>query len=167
EEEHDNLRSALESSLVMAGCTAGLRFCGALQGFWWTRGHFSEGRQWCDRLLGKAGAEDAMPERAKALNTAGGLAYYQGDFPGALALYEESLAISRELGDRRLTAYALNNLGNVVYDQGDLAAARARHEESLAIRRELGDRRGMATTLNNLGNVAYTQGDFLSARELL
>ena len=86
EEEHENLRAGLDWSLAEAGSGGGLRLCGALQRFWITRGHLSEGREWCARVLGKAGGEERTPERAKALNAAGALAYYQGDYPAARAL---------------------------------------------------------------------------------
>ena len=56
---------------------------------------------------------------------------YQGDYPAARARHEESLAIWRQLGDRRGIAASLGNLGTVACDQGDLASARALHEESL------------------------------------
>ena len=52
EEEHENLRAALDWSLVEAGSGRGLRFCGALQRFWWMRGHLSEGRESCRKVLG-------------------------------------------------------------------------------------------------------------------
>ncbi len=111
EEEHDNLRAGLEWSLVEAGSKGGLRLCAALQRFWGTRGHFTEGRRWCTRVLGKAGAEERTRERAKVLNGAGILAHFQGDYPAARAMSEESLAIGRELGDRTGIASSLSNLG--------------------------------------------------------
>ena len=166
EEEHENLRASLDWSLGEAESGAGLRLCGALQQFWWTRGHLSEGREWCVRLLGKAGGEERTQERAKVLNAAGGLAYHQGDYAAARARHEESLAIVRELGDRSGIARSLNNLGNVLHDEGNHASARARYEESLAIRRQLGDRRGMASSLNNLAQIAFYQGDYPAARAL-
>ena len=166
EEEHDNLRAGLAWSLVDAGSTAGLRLCGALQRFWWTRGHLTEGRQWCMCVLGKAEAVDRTGERAYALNAAGTLALYQGDYSAAKALHEEGLAIRRELGDRSGIAGALGNLGNVAVNQGDYPTAKALHEESLAIRRELGDRFGIAVRLNNLGNVALAQCDYTAAKAL-
>jgi predicted ATPase/class 3 adenylate cyclase len=165
-DEHDNLRSALEWSLVATGSDTGLRLCGALQRFWWARGYLSEGREWCVRILGKAGAETRTRERAKALNTAGVLAYHQSDYIAARALNEESLRIQRELDDRRGMANSLNNLGNVAWDRGDHAAARALHQESLMIMRELGDRWGTARSLNNLGNVTWDEGDYAGARAL-
>jgi predicted ATPase/class 3 adenylate cyclase/Tfp pilus assembly protein PilF len=164
EEEHENLRAGLEWSLVEAGSSGGLRLCGALQWFWTTRGHLSEGRMWCVRILGKAGAQERTLECAKALNAAGVLAYLQGDYRAAREVLEKSLAIMRELGDRSGIALSLNSLGNVACEQGDFGLGRALHEETLAIRRELGDRWGVAVSLNNLGNLACDQGDFASAR---
>jgi len=39
------------------------------------------------------------PGRAKALNGAGGLAYWQNDFPTAGVFYTEQLATNQALGD--------------------------------------------------------------------
>src|SRR5208282_4362048 len=100
----------LEWSLDETGSRGGLRLCGALHRFWPTRGYFSEGRAWCARILGKAGDEEATLERAKVLNAAGILAWFQGDNPGARALHEESLAIRRALRDRSSIAISLNSL---------------------------------------------------------
>jgi len=166
DEEHDNLRSALDWSLVAAGSEGGLRLCGALQRFWSMRGYLSEGREWCVRVLGKAGGEERTRGRAKALNVAGVLARQQSDYPAARAWLEESLAIQRQLGDRWGMATSLNNLGTVAWDQGDFPSTRAWLEESLAIMRELGDRWGIARSMTNLGNVAWEQGDYPSARAL-
>jgi predicted ATPase/DNA-binding winged helix-turn-helix (wHTH) protein len=166
EQEHENLRAGLEWSLVEAGSKGGLRLCGALGRFWWTRGHCTEGRQWCTRFLCKAGAEERTRERANVLNAAGVLCYFQGDYPAARAFHEESLAIRRGLGDRPGVAVSLGNLANVALHQGDYPAARALLEESLAIHRELGDRFGIAVSLSNLGNVGVNQGDYPAARAL-
>jgi predicted ATPase/class 3 adenylate cyclase len=164
EAEHDNLRAALEWSLVATGTVGGLRLCSALQVFWVTRGHLSEGRGWCARVLGKGGAKAQTQERAKALTSAGALAYFQSDFPAARELAQECLAIWRELGDRKGIAVSLSRLGVLALEQGDFASAQALNEESLAIKQELGDRSGIAASLNNLGNLAFERGDFASAQ---
>jgi len=125
EDEHENLRAGLEWSLVEAGSKGGLRLCGALQRFWWTHGHLAEGRQWCTRVLCKAGAEERTRERANVLNAAGVLAYHQGDYPAARALLGESLAIRRELGDQFGIPASLEGLAAVVASQRDsMRAAR-------------------------------------------
>ena len=166
EEEHDNLRTALEWSLAEARSGRELRFCWALRHFWRMHAHLSEGDQWCTKALRKAGSEARTAERANALAAAGVVAFWLSDYPAARARHEESLAIRRELGDRLGISAALSDLGNVALRQGDLASARALYEESLAIKRQLGDWSGMAKTLNNLGNVAREQGDLASARAL-
>ena len=166
EAEHENLRASLEWSLADAGLNAGLRLCGALQYFWIMRGHFTEGRRWCDRILANTVAGARTPERANALNAAGLLAYRQDDYAAARVLLEESLAIRRQLGDLKGIGVAAGNLGMVVLDQGDFASARTLHQESLAIARELGNRNGVLASLANLGNANYEQGDFAGAQAL-
>jgi hypothetical protein len=99
--------------------------------FWQTRGHVSEGRQRFAAALSRPGAAAPAPEqpptkaRADALNGAGNLAAFQGDFASARSLFEESLAIHSELGDKRGSALSLMNLGIVASDQGDYSWARS------------------------------------------
>jgi predicted ATPase/DNA-binding winged helix-turn-helix (wHTH) protein len=166
ETEHENLRAGLEWSLVTAKPEAGLRLCGALQRFWIARGHFSEGRMWCERILGKARDGESTRERADALNAAGVLARLQGEYPASRTSHEESLAIWRQLGERKGMATTLNNLGAVAWAQGDYASAKALNEECLAIMRELADRNGIARSLCNLGTFAHDQQDDATARVL-
>jgi tetratricopeptide (TPR) repeat protein len=84
------------------------------------------------------------------LNNLGNAALDQDDFLAARGLFEESLAIGRQLGDRYGIAYALDSLANVAFEEGKYPAARALAEESLVIRKELGDKGGMADTLEGL-----------------
>ncbi len=166
EEEHENLRAALDWSLMEAESSGSLRLCGALARFWNTRGHFSEGRAWCARILGNAGANVRTKERAKALNAAGALAHLQGDYPAARERYEERLAIARELGSKTTIASSLINLGSAVKAQGDAPIARAMYEEALAIAREQGHQELIAGALNNLGSLVRELGDLSGARTL-
>jgi predicted ATPase/DNA-binding winged helix-turn-helix (wHTH) protein/Tfp pilus assembly protein PilF len=164
EVEHGNLRAAIHWSLAEAGSGGALRLCGALQQFWWMRGYLMEGREWCTRALDRPDVERRTPERAKALNGAGTLAYMQSDYSAARDYYEESLALRRYLDDRSGMAAALNNLGLVACEQGDLATAKSLIEQSLPMVRELGDRSRIAAALSNLGMVALTQRDFILAQ---
>ena len=165
ETEHDNLRAALAWSLPPSG-EAGLRFTGALQLFWSTRGHLAEGRAWCKTALEAKGAQERTAARAKALNGAGMLATIQGDYPAARAYHEESLAIKREIGDRQGIAGSLNNLGIIAEHLGDYASARSYFEEALVINQEMGNRIWEAINLGNLGSVVLGQGDYEAAKAL-
>src|SRR5262249_23003272 len=143
------------ASFMLHPSRAALRLCGVLSRFWVARGHLAEGRERLAQAL--AGAPEATEGRAKALVTAGSLAYRQADRTTAGSLHEESLAIRRHLGDRRGIAESLLNLGLVAHQQGDHAAARSLYGESLAIGRELGNRWGVAASLSCLGRLADQQ----------
>lgn len=178
EQDHDNLRTALEWSLtdhdLAANVTqpelfcqattaeAGLRLAGALWRFWFVHGYLNEGRMWLERVL--AGSHlPAGPARSKALNGAGVLAHMQGDYKRAAALHQESLAICQQQGTHQGVAYALHYLGVALQAQGDYAQAAADYADSLAIFRALPDQRGIAITLRDLGEVAANQGNFVQA----
>src|SRR5579884_1029708 len=154
ENEHDNLRAALDYCQQQAeGTEAGLRLAGALQEFWWTHGHLSEGRERLAQVLERTTGSEPSKAWACALYAAGVLARMQGDYTTARLFLEQSLALQRELDNKLDIACSLSELGTVAKVQGDYAAARALQEESLALRRELGDKVGIAVSLGNLGNV--------------
>lgn len=55
----------------------------------------------------------------------------------AIAAYQQSLQIAREIRDRRSEGNTLNNLGAIYYRQGNYAKAIEVMEQDLAIAREL------------------------------
>jgi predicted ATPase/class 3 adenylate cyclase len=163
--EHDNVRAALRWSETSSESDLGWRIGGAMWRYWSVRGLFSEGRARLAALLSRTHERSAA--QAKALHGAGVLATQTGDYAGARAAYEESLAIRREIGDRAGAANTLSNLGIVARWLDDLSSARELYEESLAIRRELDDKWGIATSLNLLGLLTHYQSDYPTARRLL
>jgi predicted ATPase/DNA-binding SARP family transcriptional activator/Tfp pilus assembly protein PilF len=168
QEVPDGQRDADSQELPTAYCLLpselGLRLCGALQRFWWTRGHLKEGWAWSTAMLEAEGARGRTMAQAKVRIGAGRMAGPLGDYASARAYHEQSLSIYREIGDRSGIANALGNLGDVVYSQGDYVSARTYYEEGLSIYQEIGDRSGIAAALNALGLVAGSQGDYASAR---
>ena len=83
-----------------------------------------------------------------SLDRLGDLKLRAGDAAGALAAYEESLAIFRKLAEadkgntewQRDISVSLNKLGDLKLRAGDAAGAVAAYEESLAIARKLAER---------------------------
>lgn len=166
EAEHDNLRAALAWSSGEGGDgEVGLRLASKLHFFWLVRGYLNEGRNWLAGLLAGAAGDPAI--RARALGGEGALARLQGDYAAARSLYEQSLAIHRDLGDLRGIADSLSNLGLVGFHRGEYTSALSSLEEAVAIQRELGDRHAMAFSLNVMGMVTMAQADYPRARRLL
>jgi tetratricopeptide (TPR) repeat protein len=166
EDEHGNLRAALNRSLTRGEAEVALRLGGALWRFWYVRGHTNEARRSLDEVL-SLGARGAASLRAKALNGAGQLAWSQGDHERAKALLEESLALARRAQDRREIADALNGLGMVIRRRGHYEAARNMHEEALALSKELDDPYSIAHSIDLSGRAAAFQGDYAAARPRL
>jgi predicted ATPase/transcriptional regulator with XRE-family HTH domain len=154
DQELDNLRAALAwSQTSAAGVETGLRLAGVLGRFWQMRGHQSEGRAWLLSILAHPIAKPTAA-RAKALNWAGFLVDSKSQ---QKALFEESLAIGRPLGDPTSVADALRGLGNIT--EAAPERTRALLEESLALCQGLGDTWRSAMALYELGRLAL-QGDF-------
>jgi tetratricopeptide (TPR) repeat protein len=84
----------------------------------------------------------------------------------ARTLHEESLTISREIGDRSGIAGSLGCLGIVAHYEGDYPAARTLHENSLAISEAICDRRSIAGSLIDLGAVTESEGNNIDAIDL-
>ena len=162
EQEHDNLREVLGWARNAGDVCTGLRLVGALSWFWWMHGYLDEGRRWAEEFL-PAPLDGDRPRsrlaRAGALYGAGELAFGQGDLARAAELFEEALALYRELGDDSGVAGVLVELGQVVRAQGDHDRAAALSEESLELNRGLGDPRISAIALGTLGRVESHRGN--------
>jgi tetratricopeptide (TPR) repeat protein len=165
EEEHDNLRAALDWSLLRQPGEIPLRFASALGAFWQHHGYYDEGVRLLEACLAAGrGAREAL--RADALNHIGAILTRQSEFERARPHLESGLAIGRTLGDRAKIARALKSLGLLAQYQGDYATARTYGAEALTIYQALGDRNGIGSSLNNLGIIAFREADYAQARDL-
>ena len=84
----------------------------------------------------------------------------------AIALYDESFAISTKIGDRTGIAKILHNKANILKDNNRLNEAELMYSESLEILRSLGDKRRIAFPLSTIGNIKVTEGKIEEAKEL-
>jgi predicted ATPase len=174
EAEHDNLRAALAWSLESQATDAddaervgiGLRLVEALAAFWHQHGHSTEGRRWLQRAIELVSDDHGAPLAAVA-HGLGILLTQQSEFAAAIALFERSLAIWRDSGDRDQEAKELNSLGITHGYLGDLGTARSLLEESAALSREIGSDRRLAAALTNLGLVETMAGDLGRATQVL
>ena len=152
QQEHDNLRVALDRAQSTGETQLALRLSGMLARFWMSTGQSTEGR----RRLESAIAADERPTaaRAKALTGASMLAE---DHETAKARAEEALALLGDLNDAWGTATALLALGSA-YSATDMNKARELYEESARGFLAIGDEhcalivnRGLAWAYISLG----------------
>ena len=109
--ENGNLRAALTWSIEHDAAETGLRLGAALWRFWQMRGLLVEGAGWLERILAMPDVEAYPAAHAKALEAAGGVAYWRAEMPLAMEYYEACLALCRRIGDKRAIANALYNWG--------------------------------------------------------
>jgi DNA-binding CsgD family transcriptional regulator/tetratricopeptide (TPR) repeat protein len=138
--------------------------CGALRLFWVGRSHYSEGRRWYEEGL-KRGDSASQSVRANALVGAGFFMASLGDLELAIEPLEESLALYRQVGDRR-GATCLRLLGTIMFELGNWERAEALLEEGLALARESGSIRDTCNALSTLAYMAACRGDVKRAQAL-
>jgi predicted ATPase/DNA-binding CsgD family transcriptional regulator len=168
--EHDNLRVALEWSLIAANrAEIGLRLAVIMAEFWKMHGYHGEGRARLTAALAHRDVQQPTLTRAQAFHRASTFAFYQSDYSAARVLAEENLVISRKLGSagRLEVANALEMLAEVATEIGDYSTATKFYEEALPLYREVGDLVGIGDTLKMLGWGAMRIGDYEQAESRL
>jgi len=145
ERDHDNFRAALDWCVAKGDSERAMRLATSFWRFWQMRGHLHEGRAHLTAILAEPASKDHRDTRVRALEAAGGIAYWQGDMRAAQAFYNECLELTRAGGEKRTLANAIYNASfPMLVDRTDPAAARRLLEEALAFYRELGDDSGIS-----------------------
>jgi len=167
EEEHDNLRAALEWSMCescgQGQILAGMHIAADIFIFWLVRGYWSEGLDWMRRLLelpAAAGIED--PVKTRLTYSIGFLVKEIGDLHSAKKYFLEALEASGENGSAR--AYALLGLGEVSMIEKFDDTAAGYIDQSLAIFRALNDPVGLALALSRKANLAADKQGYEQAK---
>lgn len=161
-----NLRAALTWFIEQtAQADSGLRLAGALGWYWTIRGTLSESRDWLTKAL-QMGGEAPPALRANVLSRAGSLAWYQGDLTVARSLFEESIALCKEVGvsQRGDLSLALAGLGMVASWQADHDTAQAAGDEAVAIASQVEDKWFLALALNPVAEACMIRRDYALAR---
>ncbi|HEY6285918.1 MAG TPA: LuxR C-terminal-related transcriptional regulator, partial [Ktedonobacteraceae bacterium] len=162
--EYENLRTTLTWLVESEEREMALHLGATLWWFWYARGHMSEGRQWFERLV--PGSERvSTPVRAKALKSAGWIAFQQKDLDHAETLLSEGLEVYRLLEDKQNIATSLYRLGLVALAKGNFPLAQSLTEDALSIYNQVGTKEGIADSLLVLSYVFTEQGEYSRARE--
>ncbi|MDK2982410.1 MAG: hypothetical protein PWQ55_2757 [Chloroflexota bacterium] len=171
EEEHDNIRAALEWSLC-EGCAKehvmlGVRLAVNIFLFWLVRGYWSESLDWMRKLRAHPKIQDAQePEVIRLVYSIGFIIKEMGDLHAARDSFEQALTMARAAQDQRSQGYALLGLGEVAMMERFLEPAKAYIDESLTIFRALNEPLGLALTLSRKGGLASdSKGDYEEAKK--
>ena len=111
--------------------------------------------------------EGARAARANGLKLLGVAHEVSGRFDAAQECFEQSLALLKELGDRRNFGFMLNNLGVIAHLGADYPEAVRRYTEALEIFREIGERTWELPTLGNLAGAQIGLEDYAAAESNL
>jgi tetratricopeptide (TPR) repeat protein len=165
--EHNNLRAAHEwASEDRDRSEVEVRLVGALSYFWIVLGYMDELRRWLNTALERVDmSQPAL--HAPMLLAAGMASTYEGDLQQGTALYQRSLSLYQDSGDRESVAFALTELGFVMFLQGDYQQAQRYLEESLALQRELGLSHNIIWSLLRLADIYRDRGEYEAAFRLL
>lgn len=173
ESELNNIRSAIDWSMENPDdpvasalrVQAGLRLMGSL-GWFFERHSRGAPLSRLTKLLALSPADAPTSWRAKALNTSGFIRLTWGDYPGALQVLKEGLAIAREIQDTENVAWGLSRIGAVLTFQGHYTEASGYLEEGLELAIELGSEAKLiqAWCLNFLGDVRLSRKEYLEAQ---
>lgn len=164
--DHDNFRAAFDWSASRGDTARSIGLAAAFWRFWQMRGHLREGRARMDAILAMPGARDDPATAGKALETAGGVAYWQGEMGSVRSFYDEALVLARATGDPATIANALYN-DSFPYQitRVDIPKAIGILEEARQIFRSLGDDSGVTKCAWGLGQCHYRMNDLAAAVE--
>ena len=135
------------------GAKTGLLLLDAVKNYLFNRGLLTLGHRFTIEALERPGAQARDLSRCRGLFDAGQFCCAMGRYAEAQTLLEESLAIAREIDDKRRIAMALQPLAEASRGQGKMADAWRYAEEALAQARRLPDKRELAAALVNLAQL--------------
>lgn len=162
--DRENLRAALGHTIAGGESATALRLCAALWRYWQVRGYLAEGIRWTRDALALPDAIDHPVEHLAALDAAGGLTWWLGDYVDCEAYYRAALDGHLVRGDERSIAYAYYNLGFPVAFLGEPGAAIDLIREAQTRFARLGDQDGVARTRWGIGVLGIQSGDIELAR---
>jgi predicted ATPase/class 3 adenylate cyclase len=171
EEDHDNLRAACEWSIETGDVPMALSLVARAWRFWQMRGYLLEGTDRARRALALPKVGDFPEARADALEAAGGLAWWRGDFPDAIANYEACLELRRTLPNVGAMAEAAYNLafplGGFSGPYSDPPRSNALIDEAEKLWESIDDELGVAKAKWLKGTIAWSAKQFDEAKVVL
>ncbi len=144
----------------------GLHLVSALRSYWLHRGLLELGYRVTVEALARAEAPTKGLQRCWAMQAAGWLSFWMGNYAKAREFADESMPIARESGDNASIAFVLILAGMVCETQGERGEARAHLEEALALSRAVGNDHQLAQALHALAELHRADGSLDAAQPL-
>jgi predicted ATPase/class 3 adenylate cyclase len=163
EDEHENIRAALDWSLQNDPASAH-QLAAASWWSWSLRGDLSEGYEWLEKMLAVSPTAE-LAIRAELLCGAGWLAAMLSDGETAVALTEESLDLFRQIKDKNGMAFSLVTLATQAYWHSEYDHAMRFGEQGYVLYTETGNKWGIRHAIGVLGYIAEAQGHVEEARK--
>ena len=165
-------RRWLEEALAIDGRVPPEERAMALAGVGWLalqQGDLDRAKEACEeglQLLANEAREEAREAMLNLLSCLGWVALEREEHRQAQQLFEESLALSREMSDTWWLASSLSRMALVFHSLGHSDKATELYEQSMDLFREQGDKNSLAECLINLAMLVYSQGDLGRAAQL-
>ena len=147
------------------GGELGLFLVGALRAYWLHRGLLELGSTITEEALKRPNSPTKGLQRCWALQAAGWLAFWMGDYAKAREYGDESMQVAREAGHKPSMAFVLILKGMVCETQGDRAEALAHLEEAIALSREAGEPHQLAQAIHASGELHRAHGNLDRAQQ--
>ncbi len=112
--------------------------------------------------LARSGIGSLIP----ALRGLGELAAEERDVSAARRLFDETLQLARQRGDKTNTAQALRSLGQVARTEGEAKQAAVLYNQALQLEREIGSASGIAVSLEAVAGLTAESGRYEQAAQL-
>lgn len=135
-----------------------LRFMSSLNSFLITRGYRNDRGICLHQAVESANVLQDSRALAAWVHNLGIHTQEMGDYPEARKLYQQSLKIDKELGDKSGMSHSLGQQGNLAYLTGQYDEARKLYQQSLKFFLKLGDKRNVSRLLHQLGMLAQSTG---------
>ncbi|MBD2203596.1 tetratricopeptide repeat protein [Calothrix sp. FACHB-1219] len=131
---------------------------------YYSRAETERAASWAAQMAEAMERGGSRRDQATAIQFQGLIAQQRQNWAEAERLYQEALAIDRELGEEADEAIDLNHLGGVARSQGQYDRAESYYKQALAIAAKLGEKEKQAAYWGNLGNLALDRNQPTAAR---
>jgi predicted ATPase/class 3 adenylate cyclase len=148
------------------GAELDLKLAYLLRPYWFNRGLLGLGLRVTEDALKRRDAQTRNLARSRGLFDAGQISFFMGRYRESQLYLEESLAIARQIGDRRRMAAALQPLTGALLAQGERAGAWRYSEEALALAEQAGQPRELAGALTTIAQLHRLEGNLDQAEPL-